>query len=365
MISPMLSNPSCPDIKHYIIPGKDGDLAVILLDRPQAYNAINLAMLMTIKTLLLAWQNDDRIKGVILSATGDKAFCAGGDIKALLAAKQQHITEAANILYHAYRLNYYISQYPKPIISFCFGLTLGGGVGAMAHTRFRVCAPDIAWAMPEANIGFFPDVGSHYFMPQYFGHNLSRLLMLMSARLSAADLVHFNMIQAVVEKSKWPQLFEALAQKTWSSPDEDISAVLDDWHTLTTESGWAKQTQDWQPLAEASLVQLFSMNTHHLNAHWQQRLDQLQHNSPTSLLLIDLYCQQYKNPDLKTALNTEFQIAQFCLTQPDFEIGVLNALNKKCHPVAWRPYSVALDDLKKMQALFAQCLSTINPLNLV
>jgi len=137
---------------------QQGALGVITLNRPEALNALTLNMAHEIEAQLLRWRSDPAIRAIVITGAG-RAFCAGGDIRALYdtgLAKQDY---PYNFYRDEYRLNMLIKHYPKPYIALLNGIVMGGGVGVSVHGGFRVVSENLRFAMPETGIGLFPDVG--------------------------------------------------------------------------------------------------------------------------------------------------------------------------------------------------------------
>jgi enoyl-CoA hydratase len=147
-----------------------GSCVHIMLDRPVALNALNLEMVRTISRILDEVETDPHILSVILRGAGERAFCAGGDIKAaremgLKAQKgEMSLDDVVQFFREEYALNKKLFHFKKPIISIMHGITMGGGVGLSAPCRYRVATETTQWAMPEVSIGFFPDVGAGYYL---------------------------------------------------------------------------------------------------------------------------------------------------------------------------------------------------------
>ncbi len=141
-----------------------GALRRITLNRPQALNAITLDMAVTMTALLRAWADDPAVGAVLIDGAGERAFCAGGDIRALYDAAKSGDSLPAQFWATEYKLNVLIARYPKPVIAIMDGLVMGGGVGLSAHAAHRVVTDRSAVAMPEVGIGFFPDVGVSFLL---------------------------------------------------------------------------------------------------------------------------------------------------------------------------------------------------------
>ena len=142
-----------------ILIGQKGALRRITLNRPKALNAITLNMAIIMTAKLKEWAADPAVGTVLIDGAGDRAFAAGGDIRALYDAAKAHDPLPEKFWSIEYHLNVLIARYPKPVITLADGLVMGGGVGLSAHAAHCVLTDRSTVAMPEVGIGFFPDVG--------------------------------------------------------------------------------------------------------------------------------------------------------------------------------------------------------------
>lgn len=132
---------------------------IITLNRPKALNSLNTSMVTKLLPQLQEWENKKTL--VIVKGAGDKAFCAGGDVKAAIDR-----VEGPRFFYTEYNCNYLIGKYKIPYIAIINGITMGGGLGLSVHGRYRIATEKTVIAMPETKIGLFPDVGGSYFLPR-------------------------------------------------------------------------------------------------------------------------------------------------------------------------------------------------------
>ncbi|VVT07598.1 enoyl-CoA hydratase/isomerase family protein [Erythrobacter sp. EC-HK427] len=172
-----------------------GPVGHISLNRPKALHALTQAMCEAMAEALLAWRDDDAITAVILdhapSPDGDpklsRGFCAGGDVAMVRkSALEDDGVSGRAFFYAEYRLNHLMFTYPKPIVAFMDGVTMGGGVGISQPCQFRVATENTLFAMPEGNIGLFPDVGAGWYLPRLRGA-VGKFLALTAARLDGAE----------------------------------------------------------------------------------------------------------------------------------------------------------------------------------
>ena len=145
---------------------KRGRAGVITLNRPRALNALTLRMVDAMDAQLRVWRADSTIEFIITKGSGDRAFCAGGDIRALYDSGKEGTPYVFDFYAREYRLNAMIKRFPKPYIAIINGIVMGGGVGVSVHGSVRVCGEGTMFAMPETGIGLFPDVGGTFFLPR-------------------------------------------------------------------------------------------------------------------------------------------------------------------------------------------------------
>lgn len=165
----------------------DGRAGRILLNRPRALNALDAGMIRTIALALETWRDDPDVHLVVVEGAGDRAFCAGGDVRTLrdwvVAGEFDRID---GFFVDEYALNRTIARYPKPYVALIDGLWMGGGVGLAVHGGHRVVTENARFGMPEAQIGLFPDVGASFVLPRLRGA-FGMFLGLTGQRVGAAD----------------------------------------------------------------------------------------------------------------------------------------------------------------------------------
>ncbi|WP_426035593.1 enoyl-CoA hydratase/isomerase family protein [Brevundimonas sp. DC300-4] len=166
----------------------EGSVGRIILNRPKALHALNLAMCEAMTTALLAWGDDPAVTSVLVDHAGERGFCAGGDIRMIAESGATDASEARAFFLAEYRLNHLMFEYSKPITALVDGIVMGGGVGISEPAQIRIATERTTYAMPETGIGLFPDVGGGWFLPRLPGET-GTWLALTGARLKAADTV--------------------------------------------------------------------------------------------------------------------------------------------------------------------------------
>ena len=186
----------------------------IVLDRPKALNSLSLDMVRALSAALLAWRDDPQVDAVVIRSSSDKALCAGGDIRffydAGLATPQGGSALLEDFFTEEYALNHLIHFYPKPYIAVMDGVVMGGGMGvaqAGPGNQLRIVTGRTRMAMPEVNIGLFPDVGGSYFLSRLAGQ-LGLYLGLTGLTIGAADAVYAGLADVYLPEAQMPALLD-------------------------------------------------------------------------------------------------------------------------------------------------------------
>ncbi|PKA53968.1 3-hydroxyisobutyryl-CoA hydrolase 1 [Apostasia shenzhenica] len=204
---------------------RKGYARILVLNRPRQLNALSAQMITDMLKHFTAYEEDPGVKLLIMKGKG-KAFCAGGDVAAVVhSIVQGHWKHGANFFWNEFRLNYLIATYGKPQVSLLNGIVMGGGAGVSIHGRFRVATEKTIFAMPETALGLFPDIGASYFLsrlPGFFGEYVG----LTGVRLDGAEMLACGLATHFVPSWKLPALEEALL-KVESSDTFAVCTVID------------------------------------------------------------------------------------------------------------------------------------------
>lgn len=204
----------------------EGKIGRITLNRPQALNALTYGMILDIEAALDDWATDSRVALILIDATGDKAFCAGGDIQEMYdTASAGNFEYGRKFWADEYRMNAKLANFPKPFIALMQGFTMGGGVGVSCHGSHRVVCETSQIAMPECGIGLVPDVGGSMLLAQAPGR-LGEYLGTTAARMDAGDAIHAGFADYYVPRGKWADLTTALIETgDWTQVDAFAEAA--------------------------------------------------------------------------------------------------------------------------------------------
>jgi len=316
-----------------------GSVARIELNRPRALNALNFAMIETIDPWLDRWAADPSIKAVVIAGAGEKAFCAGGDVRAVWEAGKRGDSMTDRFFRAEYRLNRKIHVFPKPFIALIDGITMGGGAGLSVHGSHRVATERTLFAMPETAIGLFPDVGATWFLNRCPGE-LGMYLALTGARLKAADVLGAGLATHYVPSAKLEILEALLASADWS--EGPAQAVVD--HLLdgiAQDPGSSEQARHarvidrcfGQPSVEAVLEALDADGSDFA----RETASVLRKRSPTSMKVAFAQLRRGVSLNFDDVMKMEFRTSQACMAGHDFYEGVRAVLVDKDHAPIWAP----------------------------
>jgi enoyl-CoA hydratase len=331
-----------------ILLGRKGGLATLAINRPQALNALTLDNYRRFDPALRDWEADPSVHAVIVRGAGDRAFCAGGDVRAVYEAGRGISGDPdlpAVFFREEYELIRRIHHFPKPYIAIIDGITMGGGVGISINGAYRVATERTLFAMPETGIGLFPDVGATRFLNLCPGH-VGRYLGLTGTRLNAADSCYCGFATHFVTRASVDPLLAALARVKADGAQIDaaldrhavnpgpaplaslqpaidrcfaggtIEAILD---ALAAEAARGGAQAGWAAETRAGLLT----------------------KSPTSLKLTLRQLTIGRDYNLEEALVLEYRLTQHVMAGHDFYEGVRAMLIDRDRKPQWRPATLA------------------------
>lgn len=346
-------------VEPEVVMERVGRAGVITMNRPKVLNALNLNMIRLIYPQLKKWENDNGTDIVIIKGAGGKAFCAGGDIRAVTEAGKVGDPLAQVFFREEYILNNAIGTYKKPYIALIDGITMGGGVGLSVHGRFRVATEKTLFAMPETAIGLFPDVGGGYFLPRLRGR-LGLFLALTGFRLKGRDVHRAGVATHFVESKKIPDLEKELVDLK-SPSAEDVTRVLDAYQSqssLDSEKPFVldKHMSDIDRLFSSSSVEGIMQNLKADGSEFaKKQAETLSKMSPTSLKITFRQLQAGATLSLQDVLVMEYRLSQACMRGCDFYEGVRAVLVDKDQNPSWKPST--LEEVSEQSV--DQCFSSL------
>lgn len=326
-----------------VILEKIGNKGVITLNRPKALNALNLPMIRKIYPQLKVWEADPTMKMIIIKGTGEKAFCAGGDIRAIALATKNGDPLTEDFFREEYQLNFLTGTIQLPYVALIDGITMGGGVGLSVHGQFRVATERTVFAMPETAIGFFPDVGGSHFLSRLPG-KLGLYLALTGFRLTGHDVLKAGIATHFVNSSRIKTVEEDLIRMD-SPSTQEIDKLLcknQEQSIIEKKDFVLKHTLGKiNTLFEGDSLKVVIENLTKDNSEWaKQQLQILAKMSPTSLKVTFHQLELGKSMTLQECLKMEYRISQRFMKGHDFYEGVRSVLIDKDNKPVWKPATV-------------------------
>ncbi|WP_375769168.1 enoyl-CoA hydratase/isomerase family protein [Archangium gephyra] len=337
-----------------------GPVGLVTLNRPKALNALDLGMIRALHPGLEAWARDSQVKAVVIRGAGGRAFCAGGDVRAVALSLGSPAAEGQEPLSRSffreeYRLNHLIHHYPKPFIALVDGISMGGGLGLSVHGSHRVVTERLVLAMPETAIGLFPDVGGGWFLPRFPGE-AGTYLGLTGARCTAADAMWLGYGTQHVTHDKLEALIEALAAADWSTGEARAVATR-------VLSGFASEPGHSPLSAQADAIdRCFAKNSVEeivaaLEAEgtpWAgETRATLGRMSPTSLKVTLRQLRLCRGRPYDETAVVEYRLSQHVTALPDFREGIRAVLVDKDNKPTWNPPTLAGVHDADVEACFA------------
>jgi len=339
-----------------ILFGHEGGLATVLLNRPHALNAFTLDMYRRFDPILRAWAGDPGVSAVLIRGAGERAFCAGGDVRAIYEAGRgisgdRSLTSV--FFREEYELIRRIHRYPKPYVAIVDGITMGGGAGVSVNGAFRVATERTMLAMPETGIGLFPDVGATRFLNLCPGR-IGRYLGLTGARASPADALYCGFATHFVPRERLADLVAALADS--DRIDKALAGFAAD--PGPPPIGKLQPAID-RCFAAGTVEEILDALEREAagggpDAEWAGKTRSgLLTKSPTSLKITLRQLITGRDYEIEDALALEYQLTQHVMAGHDFYEGVRAVLVDKDQQPRWEPPALAAVDEAAVDSYFA------------
>lgn len=337
------------------LPGRgDFIIGVATLNAEKSLNSLSVEMVSLLRPQLEAWRQDARVACVFLQGAGEKAFCAGGDIRkvydSILECRNERPNEYARAFFeNEYRLDYLIHTFGKPFIVWGHGIVMGGGIGLMSGASHRVVTETARLAMPEINIGLFPDVGGTWFLNHAPGR-AGLFLGLTGANINAADALYVGMADRFIPNSRKASVLNALQTMEFTSCSEQN-------HAAVSQVLRANESREQLPASKVRehfdlindvtdgdscteiCTRILAIQSDDV---WLQKgIAQLQKGCPTTAHLVYEQLRRGKKLSLEQVFQMELIMSLQCSRHGDFAEGVRALLVDKDGSPKWRYNSVA------------------------
>ncbi len=346
---------SAMNVGDEIVLERRGGLMVVTLNRPRALNALSVHMCEVLDDGLREWQSDPRVHAVLIKGAGERAFCAGGDIRRLHEVlTTQGPAAAAEFYALEYPMNARLHHFRKPYVALLDGITMGGGVGVSVHGSHRVVTERTVFAMPETAIGLFPDVGATWVLPRLPGA-IGMFLGLTGTRLDAADCLYAGAGTHHVPGDRLADLETALAEADLSG---DAHAAVDEVLRRFQRDPGAPRLPEQRERIDACFGQdrlpaVLDALAEEPSGWGKRQLEQLETKSPTSLAVAFRQLREGAGLEFNAAMRLEYRLVHRFMAGHDFREGVRALIIDKDNQPRWRPARLSDVEPADVDAYFA------------
>ncbi len=318
-----------------------GAAGLVVLNRPQALNALTGEMIRALAARLTAWARDPAVTRVVVTAEG-KAFSAGGDLRQVYAlGRAGKQDEALTFFRDEYALNALIKRYPKPYVACIDGIVMGGGAGISINGSHRVAGDAFLFAMPEVGIGFFPDVGATWFLSHLPGE-LGPFCALTGARLAAADACAAGIATHRVPSARFPELVDALCGNV------PVDSILAAFSTAAGQGPLAARRFSIDRLFAAETVEAIlsrldiAATGRDEEGRWAaETAADIRAKAPLSLKIALAQMRRAPNWSFEECMQAEFRIVSRVVHGHDFYEGIRATIIDKDGAPHWSPARLA------------------------
>ncbi len=332
------------------LPAAGRKLGRITLNVPATLNSITLDMVDLLQERLVAWRIDDDIAAVFIDGSGEKAFCAGGDVQALhasaVATPGGPCDYAEAFFAREYRMNYTLHTWPKPLVCWGHGIVMGGGLGVMAGCSHRVVTEKTRIAMPEVTIALFPDVGGTWFLNHMPG-SAGRFLALTGASINAADAIYCGIADRFIAAGQKDAVLQSLLAQDWQAEAAAnhalVRGVLRPLGQQSADQCPAGQVEPHlaaiNALCDGDDIHQVIDNITALDTadEWLAKAAaSLAHGSKLAALWIDRQLQDNRHASLREVFRSEIRLVTNIVRHPEFAEGVRALLIDKDRKPAWQ-----------------------------
>ena len=313
----------------------EGHAGFISLNRPSALHALTLPMVHAMTAALLEWRDDPAVKCVVIDHADGRGFCAGGDIAFLRNSAMNDAGESGRQFFHdEYQLNHLLVTYPKPVVAFMDGITMGGGVGISQPARFRVATENTKFAMPETGIGLFPDVGGGWHLSRLEGR-VGQFLALTGARIAGAGCLSLGLATHYLTSN-------VLAEAKSRIATEDVDRIDGILGTLSVTPPDSKIVETIVQInrhfASDRLEDILASLEGDDRDWAMKELATLRTKSPqTCKVALRQLAESNKLTDFADNMAMEYRIASRVIVRPDFAEGVRAVIVDKDNAPKWDP----------------------------
>ena len=331
-----------------------GRVGCITLNRPKALNALSLDMIRHITRALQDWRDNDTVFAVVVRGVNKEgpfgAFCAGGDIRFFHQAALAGDAALEDFFTEEYALNHLIHTYPKPYIALMDGIVMGGGMGISQGASLRIITERSLLAMPETNIGLFPDVGGGYFLSRCSGR-LGEYLALSGHVLKGREAITAGLADGFIDSGRLPGLWASLERTPFENGDSVERWCVSHLSTTVAPPPWPVQEMN-RIFALTDMAQIMAALDASENTWCNQVAGTLRQRSPLMLHVVLEQIRRARGMGLADDLRMERDMVHRCFhlrpgAASETVEGIRALAVDKDHAPRWNP--ARLEDVTPTQ----------------
>lgn len=334
-------------VEYLVLFQEAAGIGWITLNRPKALNALNASMVESIVQQLAIWREDPEISFVCIEGAGEKGLCAGGDMRSFYDERDGDIDRhALDFFATEYRMNHALATFPKPMLAYMDGIVMGGGIGVSVYAQVRIVTERTRLAMPEMNIGYFPDVGASYFLNKTPGQ-MGKYIALSAQTFTGSDAIYLGMADVYLPSEKWKALKEGIQSRNWAplSPGETsacLSSLISSFAEPNPPSSPVILLQEkvdryFAGATVTEILQSLEQGGARGDEWAEKTLSLLNGKSPTSLSLALEQLRRGEGKTLGECLRMELDMDMHIIHTHDFYEGIRSVLVDKDRNPKWEP----------------------------
>ncbi|WP_210604995.1 enoyl-CoA hydratase/isomerase family protein [Brevibacterium oceani] len=330
-----MTEPSAQAADEAVLTSVSNGVGRIELNRPKLINALSQDMVGAIDDALNAWRDDDSVSIVLVTGRGERGLCAGGDIKAVYNDIVAGSDENAKFWNREYKMNFAISEFPKPYVVIMNGITMGGGVGISGHGSHRIVTDSTKVGMPETGIGLFPDVGGTHLLANAPGE-LGTHLALTGQPVGPGAAIALGLADHFLPDAQVPALIADL------TAGGDLDTVLGEYATeapadeLAEAAGWINECY-----VGDSAEDIVAALAAHADPDAQATAELIGTKAPTSVKVTLAAVRNAETMTLAEVLEQDYRVAVTLTGLPDLKEGIRAQVIDKDRSPKWSPASLA------------------------
>lgn len=332
---------------------KKDSVAHIIINRPEKLNALDQATIAQLIDRFEECEKDKKIQVIILTSTGEKAFCAGGDVKEVYFSSLEKGQYQKEYLEREFKLNKILMDSSKIIISHIKGIAMGGGIALPIGGDFVLADETTIFALPEIDLAMIPDVGLGYYVSK-LSQSKALYLTLLGRSLKSYNIMDFGFATHYIQNSSWHSIVQEIESLSLKGKEKDTIR-------FEIENILKKYVQDHQPsdyeknknfylkhFEQESLEGIFSSLSTDPSSQAKKTLNELKSKCPIASQLIFYKYFIGKNWSRQETFFHDSRILEYCYNYGNMKEGIRSVMIDK-DQAKFSPNKIEDVDIQKIK----------------